>query len=105
MKKLVLSLGLGITLFTFTAFAESWTGVIGDSKCGAKHADAMDNDASAKCVKACVEGGAAPVLLTDGKVVKLDKESQAKVMEHLGHKVTVTGKMASGALHIDTVSM
>lgn len=105
MKKLALTLGLGVTMFSFAAFAESWTGVIGDSKCGAKHADAMDNEGSAKCVKTCVEGGAAPVLLTDGKVVKLDKASQTKVMDHLGHKVTVTGKMAGGALHIDSVSM
>jgi hypothetical protein len=105
MKKLAYSFVLGATLFSFSAFAESWTGVIAESKCGAKHADADTNEKSASCIKACVKGGAAPVLVTDGKVVQLDKESQAKVMDHLGHKVTVTGKLESGTLSIDSVSM
>ncbi len=105
MKKFAYSVVLGATLCSFTAFAESWTGVISESKCGAKHADAPTNEASAKCIKGCVKGGASAVLVTDGKVVMIDKESQAKVMDHLGHKVTVTGKIDGDNLHIDSVSM
>ncbi len=105
MRKLVFSVVLGATLCSFTAFAESWTGVISESKCGAKHADAATNPKSAACIKGCVKGGAAPVLVTDGKVVNLDKASQAKVMEHLGQQVTVTGKLDGDTLHIDSVSM
>ncbi len=105
MKKFAYSVVLGATLFTFSARAESWTGVISESKCGAKHGDADTNEKSASCIKGCVKGGAAPVFVTGGKVVMLDKASQEMVMDHLGHKVTVTGKLSGDTLHIDNVKM
>ena len=105
MKKFAFALVLGASLSSFSFAADSWTGVISETKCGAKHADADTNEKSAGCVKACVKGGAAPVFVTDGKVVMLDKASQAKVMDHLGHKVTLTGKLDGDTLHIDSVKM
>lgn len=105
MKRLVYTVALGATLSCFTAFAGSWTGVISESKCGAKHEDAPTNKASESCIKGCIKGGAEPVLVTDGKVVKIDKQSHAKVMDHLGHKVTVTGTLEGNTLTIDSVSM
>lgn len=105
MKKFIYAVALGTALCTFSFAADSWTGVISESKCGAKHADADTNEKSASCVKGCVKGGAAPVFVTDGKVVSLDKESQEKVMAHLGHKVTITGKLEGETLHIDSVKM
>jgi hypothetical protein len=104
-KKFAFAVVLGTSLCSFSFAADSWTGVIAETKCGAKHADADTNEKSAACVKACVKGGAAPALVTDGKVVMLDKASQAKVMDHLGQKVTVTGKLSGDTLHIDSVTM
>ena len=104
-KKFAYAVVLGAALCSFSFADDSWTGVIAESKCGAKHADADTNEKSAACIKSCVKGGASPVLVTDGKVVSLDKTSQEKVMAHLGHKVTVTGKLEGDTLHIDSVKM
>jgi len=105
LKKFAFAVVLGASLCSFSFAADSWTGVISDAKCGAKHTDADTNEKSASCVKACVKGGSAAVLLTDGKVVAIDKASQKKVADHLGHKVTVTGKVEHDMLHIDSVKM
>jgi hypothetical protein len=65
MKKLLL-LVLCLVLLLGLAFAKGnkMTGYIVDDQCGAK----MANDASAACVKECInEHGAKPVLVTDDK--------------------------------------
>src|SRR5258708_4806022 len=93
-----------LSLFAMSAFAASWTGYVSDSGCGAKHADGSEK--SMKCVSSCVKNkGAAPVLLVGDKVYKIDDASKDKVMDHLGHKVTVTGKMDGETVMIDSVSM
>lgn len=90
------------SLFAMTAFAGQWTGTISDAKCGAKHLDASAK--SQACVKACVKGGAKAVFVTsDGKVLNI--ADQAKVADHLGQKVTVTGDVEGDTLTIDSVKM
>jgi hypothetical protein len=99
MKKIAL-----LSLFAISAFAASWTGYVSDAGCGAKHADGSEK--SMKCVNGCVKGkGAAAVLVVGDKVMKIDDASKAKVMEHLGHKVTVDGKMSGDTITIDSVKM
>jgi hypothetical protein len=99
MKKIAI-----LGLFAVSAFAASWTGYISDAGCGAKHADGSEK--SMKCVTGCVKGkGAGAVLVVGDKVVKIDDASKAKVMDHLGHKVTVEGKLAGDVLTIDSVKM
>jgi len=100
MKKLTVSLIL-VCLCAFAAWAGELTGYISDAKCGAAHMDG--SEASIKCVKGCVKGGQAPVLVTaDKKVIKIS--NPAKVQdEHLGQKVTVTGDVAGDTLTIDTI--
>jgi hypothetical protein len=89
-------------LAAMTAMAGEWKGTIGDSKCGAKHADASEK--SMACAKICVKGGAAAVFITeDGKVLKIDNAD--KVAEHIGHKVTITGNIDGDSVHIDSVKM
>jgi len=99
LKKLVV-----LFAFTFAAFAGEWTGYISESGCGAKHADGSEK--SVKCVTGCIKKGAAPVFVTgDGKVVKIEDASRAKVTEDLyGRKVKVTGKLDGETLTIDSVS-
>ena len=94
MKKVAL-----LAAFALSAFAAEWTGAISESGCGAKHA----NGGAEKCVTACVKKGAAPVFVTDGKVIKIANAD--KVMSHLGHKVKVTGKLEGETLTIDTIAM
>lgn len=100
MKKLVLTAAFALSFTAVSAFAEEWTGVIGDSKCGAKHNEASMN---AKCVETCVKGGASPVFIVGEKVYKI--ENPDAVMEHLGHKVTVTGTMNDDTVKVESVKM
>lgn len=103
MKKIMFAFVGASTLFALSAAAETWNGVISDAKCGAAHADASAK--AMKCVAGCVKGGQAPVLVSDGKVYKIDDASKEKVMAHLGHKVKVTGSMDGDTVKIDSVEM
>jgi hypothetical protein len=89
------------SLFAFSAFAGSWKGTISDEKCAVAHADASEK--SIACVKGCVKGGKAPVLVSDGKIYKIANAD--KVMDHLGHKVTINGDMKGDTITVDSVSM
>ncbi len=100
MKKLSL-LALVLAFFAFTAMSAEWTGAISEAGCGLKHADG--GPGAEKCVAKCVKGGAAPVFVTDGKVIKIANAD--KVMDHLGHKVKITGKLAGDTVTIDTIAM
>ena len=99
MKKVAL-----VALFAMSAFAASWTGYISDSGCGKNHADGSEK--SMKCVNACVnKKGAAPVFVVGDNVYKIDDATKAKVMDHLGHKVTVDGKLSGDTVTVDSVKM
>jgi hypothetical protein len=84
------------------AAAEQYKGVISDAKCGAAHADASEK--SMACVKKCVGAGTDPVLVTDGKVMKLDSASKAKVANYLGKKVVVEGSDSDGTVTITSIT-
>jgi hypothetical protein len=91
---------LVLSLFALCAFAEELTGYISDSKCGAKG----NKEAHAACAEKCIKGGAAPVLaMEDGKVYKIDDAS--KVMDHVGHKVTITGTLDGDTVKVESVKM
>ncbi len=100
MKKVFGFLAVG-ALMTTGAMADTWTGTISDSMCGAKHADA--SAAAAKCVAGCIKKGADPVFVSDGKVLKLTADSKDKVMDMLGKKVTITGSMDNGAVKVEDI--
>lgn len=100
MKRLAFSFILGAGL---CAFGGEWSGTISEAGCGLKHADASEK--SVACVKKCVEKGAAPVFVTDGKMLKISDDSKSKIMDHLGHKVTITGKLEGDTVSIDSVKM
>ncbi len=97
MKKLVFA----FSLFAASMFAGEWTGTISDAKCAKAHADASEK--SMKCVQGCVKGGQAAVFVTGDKVIKI--ANQDAVKEHLGHKVTVNGKLDGDTLTVETVKM
>ncbi len=51
----------------------------------------------------CGKGGAQPVAVVGDKVYKLAIPS--KIKEHLGHKVTITGKAEGDTLDVQSVKM
>lgn len=81
--------------------ADSIKGVISDSHCGAKHASASDEDK--QCVAHCLKGGQEAVLLSDGKVYKLDQTGQDKAKEFAGEKVTVTGSVSGENISVTSI--
>ena len=99
MKKIVFSSVMALSLFSLSAFAEEFNAYISDAKCGAKHA----SDMNTKCIQGCVKGGAAPVAVVGDKVYKVNDASI--VMDHLGHKVVITGKLDGETLDIVSVKM
>src|SRR5438128_1626274 len=103
LKKLVFAVLLVLSLLAFSAAAAEMTGYISDAKCAKQDVAKAESDAHAGCAAGCAKKGAALVFVSGGKVYKLD--DQAKVQDHAGHKVTITGKVEGDTLKIDSVKM
>jgi hypothetical protein len=100
MKKLLAVFAL-TAIGSLSAFAGDYSGVISDSKCN--HKD--DSEKSAACAQKCIKGGADAVLVSGGEVYTIDKASMDKVTPHIGHKVTITGKVDGKVLTVDSIKM
>ncbi len=101
MGKKVLLLGVALLVLCCISWAQdkSWTGVVSDSHCAAKHSTA--SDAAASCVAKCVSGGAQYVLVSEGKVYQLG--SQDKFKDFAGKSVKVTGSEDNGVINPSAV--
>lgn len=94
---------VAVASLIYAADENTWTGVISDAHCAAKH-----NKASAgaeACVEKCVKGGASYVFVngTDDKVYKLEPQTEAK--GHGGHAVIVTGTLDGDTIHVKSIEM
>lgn len=98
MKKLFVGSLLFSSLFAVSLIADDLSGFVGDAMCGAKHTGAGKGDAA--CAKKCVKGGADPVFVSEGKVLKFDAGSIAKAKDHVGENVKI-----SGTVNGDTVTV
>jgi hypothetical protein len=86
-------------------------GYISDTKCatsGAKAKTAAEwikPAAFEACVKDCLKEGSEAVFVTeDNKMLKFDAASMKKVTPHLGHKVSVVGKVEGTTIKIDSIT-
>ena len=96
MKKVI----AGFALCALSAMAADFSGTIMDSKCSTNKA--MRENAA--CAARCIKGGDSAVLVTDeGKIYKI--ADQAKVVEHAGKKVTITGTADGDTIKVDSVKM
>jgi len=87
---------------------QTWTGKIGDSACGAKHEEAVENEgvmADRDCTQACVRGGSKYILVVDGKVLKIANQDNKDLATHAGHTVKVTGEMKGDQITVSTIEM
>lgn len=108
-KHLLLIALLGI--ISIPALAEKLTGYISDEQCAvsgskaAKATDWINPKAFESCAQKCAKNGSPMVFVTeDNKVLKLDADSNSKASAHLGHRVSVTGKVENGTLKIDKIA-
>ena len=101
MKKTLLMLGVSLLISaSMVLAASSFYGTVSDSNCGAKHAH--PSTAAAQCVAKCVSGGAQYVLVSHGKVYKLDP--QDKFADYAGKAVKVTGSRKGDTITAESVS-
>ncbi len=106
MRKLF-SLLFAVTMILVTASvvfaggAQTVSGWVSDSKCGAKGANA----GAAACTKKCIDGGASPVVVTDKDQKVLMVENPDALKDHYGHHVAVTGHIDGDKIHVDSVKM
>jgi len=100
-RKLAVAVIAAMLALPLAASADTWTGWITDSHCGAAGARAGHKDCALKCMK----GGSKLVFYNnaDKKLYQLDNQDMAK--EHLGHEVTVTGSVDGDAIKIEKIDM
>lgn len=102
MKRLV-ALAAMFMMTAGLSFADEWVGYLADEKCanGGKAA----SEGHANCAQNCVKGGQpiAFVSEADKKVYKI--ANQDAVAEHVGHKVTLTGKLDGDSIEVENVKM
>ncbi len=80
---------------------KTYIGTVSCSHCATMHATASAD--AAKCVEHCVSGGASYVLVSEGKVYKLD--AQAKFKGLGGKSVKVTGALNGETLKVSAVAV
>ena len=93
--------GLFVVSLAAPALAQTWTGMIGDSKCGANHKAAQEHNANLTdrdCTEACVKSGAEYILSSNGKVYKLENQKDASLTENAGKTVVVTGTLKGNTI-------
>jgi hypothetical protein len=76
--------------FALTCFAETFTGVITDSMCGARHT-MMKDQPDDKCVKMCVKGSSEYALFDGQNIFKLSDQRQPA--KFAAQRVKVTGTL------------
>jgi hypothetical protein len=97
MKKLTAVAALAFGLAA-SGLAAEFKGFVEDTKCSTN--PAMKGDA--ECAQKCIKGGSPAVLVTEeGKIYKID--NQAKIVDHAGMNVTVTGKLKGDTITVDSV--
>lgn len=101
---------VSVTLCAMTTMAGEMTGYISDSQCATASAKAataaewINPNEFEGCVKKCVKAGSPVVFVTlDNKIIKIDADSMKSVTPHMGHKVTVSGKVENGTLKVDSI--
>lgn len=100
MTKRLIMLIAALTIFGCMAWAASFVGTVSDSMCGMKHAHA--STAAAACVKKCVAGGSTYVLVSHGKVYKVDQQDQ--FAPYAGRMVRVEGTATGDSIAVTSVA-
>jgi hypothetical protein len=101
---LMLVTGLSLSSVWAADKAQTFTGEVSDSMCGAKHA--MPGDKAA-CTRACVSKGSKYALVSGSKVYTLDakdKDSLAQLDKLAGEQATVTGTANADTIEVKSVA-
>ena len=110
MKNFLYSCFLSAALLASTAVAadKTWTGRISDSMCGATHKSMAEHGkktSARECTEACVKNGGKYVLVSNGKVYKIENQDYVGLAEHAGHTVKLTGEMNGDNIKVSNIEM
>jgi hypothetical protein len=83
------------------AKSQTVNGIVSDSGCGVKGANAEH----AACTKKCLEKGAKLVVVTDSDKKVLAVENPDALKGHEGHHVALTGHVSADSIHVESVKM
>lgn len=102
MKKFLVLVAMAVMTAGIGAAADM-VGYLADAKCA--NAGKANSAGHAGCAAGCVKGGEpiAFVQESDGKVYKIANQDSVKA--HVGHKVTVTGKVDGDSIQVESVKM
>jgi hypothetical protein len=104
MRKSLLSI-IGLISFSAASLraqnAQSISGTISDSMCGAHHM--MKNLTPAQCTRECVKQGSDYALVVGSKVYTL-KGDKAQIDKFAGQKVTIKGETSGDTITVKSIS-
>jgi len=101
-KKLLAASLLSLSASVLSAqSAQTINGFISEDQCGASHS--APTASATKCVKGCIARGAAPVLVSEGKVYKLKGEESA-LKSLAGQNVTIKGTVDGDTIIVSSVA-
>lgn len=101
LKPAILITGLMVSaLSAFSQTAQTLTGTVSDTMCGAKHM--MSNVSAAQCVRECVKQGSDYGLVSGDKVYTLKGDSKA-IDKFAGQKVTVKGDVSGATITVSSI--
>jgi hypothetical protein len=92
---------------TLPAAADTWTGRISDSLCGAKHeaaAEGEDKMPDADCTKACVRGGSTFVFVaSNGTIYTIANQEFADLAVRAGREVKLSGDLKDNTITVTRI--
>ncbi len=97
-------LGAGLVISAFAAKAETFTGEVGDSMCGAKH---EMGGSKADCTRDCVKQGSKYALIVGDKVYTLETKDKAALdqLDKLsGMQAKITGSAEKDVIQVSSVA-
>lgn len=100
----VVILGTGMAMPSFAAKAETFTGEVGDTMCGAKH---EMGGSKADCTRDCVKQGSKYALIVGDKVYTLESKDKATLdqLDKLsGVQAKVTGTADKDVIQVSSVA-
>lgn len=102
MRKLSIAVGLVLLLSMLALAAGSgkqgtWSGWIGDAKCGSR--------VKADCAKKCVDAGEKAVFVSEKDKAVYQIANQDAVKAHAGHHVEVKGTLDKDTMTVSQVTM
>lgn len=81
---------------------QSFSGLLTDSRCGARHSRALGKSA-AECARFCVRHGAQYIIVNGGNTYKLNGRA-TQIRNFAGQRVVVTGLLQDGAIRVRSLS-